>query len=551
MATKKQIGEILVRRNAISAADLERALTRPKSAGRLASRLAAEGLINERDALKALSEQHGLPGIDLEQVCIKLEGLELVPKEIAVEQLILPILVRPDRLFVAMANPDEQRLVDELEFVTGKKVFPYVALAGPLATVIAKCFELKASGEEYFVGEMCPPEMLTKIGLEPAGRVSIPPPLATSPPPAEAARQAGRRTADATAFYDDEAPPEEFDPSSERPGDLHAVRRDVGRSFTPLPRANASAPSVPTPLSPEAVVLDDAGMGLLDQDIGDEGFGDLSPELSVVADFSGAPRGNPDRRKTVLVVDDEREIRDLVRKLLESRGYHVIEADRGGAALRMVKEQCPDLLVLDAMLPEVHGFDIARQINGSERYGHVPIIMISAIYRGWRFAEDLRESCGVEHYIEKPFSMRELLDAVESALAPKPRPSESAADGDSLSKEAEQALGAGVAAYRSGRLDDAIAHLQRGVQIDPLAFRLHFHLGLLYGKNKQVYDAIAELESAARINGRHFQTVKNLAILYQKAGFRNKAAEMWERGLTLAPDDSTRQSVKQHLLGLL
>jgi Tfp pilus assembly protein PilF len=66
-----------------------------------------------------------------------------------------------------------------------------------------------------------------------------------------------------------------------------------------------------------------------------------------------------------------------------------------------------------------------------------------------------------------------------------------------------------------------------------------------------VYEAISELETAVEINAQHFPAAKNLAILYQKAGFRNKAAEMWERALKLAQDEPTRQSIRQHLLSLL
>jgi DNA-binding response OmpR family regulator len=212
-----------------------------------------------------------------------------------------------------------------------------------------------------------------------------------------------------------------------------------------------------------------------------------------------------------------------------------------------VKEYAPDLIVLDAMLPEVHGFEIARRIKGSQRYGQIPIIMVSAVYRGWRYAEDLKQTVGVDAFIEKPFKIAEVLAAVEACLSPgkdqAPRPD--------VSGEAEEALNAGVAAYKAGRLDEAIGHLARGVQIDPLAYRLHFHLGLLYGKKGQVYDAISELETAVKINAQHFAAVKNLAILYQKAGFRNKAVETWERALSLASDEPTRLSIKEHLLNLL
>jgi len=214
----------------------------------------------------------------------------------------------------------------------------------------------------------------------------------------------------------------------------------------------------------------------------------------------------------------------------------------------MVKEHAPDLIVLDAMLPEVHGFDIARRIKGSKRYGHIPIIMVSAVYRGWRYAEDLKQSCGVDHFIEKPFKIADVLSAVESCLAAE-RPKTDAPE--VVSGEAEQALNEGVDAYKAGRLDEAIGHLKRGIGIDPLAYRLHFHLGLLYGRTGQVFEAISELETAVEINSRHFPAVKNLAILYQKAGFKNKAVEMWQRGLTVAPDEETKQSIKQHLLSLL
>jgi DNA-binding response OmpR family regulator len=306
-------------------------------------------------------------------------------------------------------------------------------------------------------------------------------------------------------------------------------------------------------LEEPGVIVDDA-VGLMSQadEVEDADFGALSRELSVVTQLPEhelvphAAAGT----KTVLVVDDEADIRKMLKRLLSTRGYRVLEADRGLLALRMVKEHAPDLIVLDAMLPEVHGFDIARRIKGSKRYGQIPIIMVSAVYRGWRYAEDLKQGCGVDHYIEKPFRIGDVMKAVESCL------DRDGADADSesaqeMSAEAEQALNAGVDAYKAGRLDEAVEHLQRGIGIDPLAYRLHFHLGLLYGKKGQVYEAISELETAVDINSRHFPAVKNLAILYQKAGFRNKAAEMWERALGLAPDETTRHSIKQHLLNLL
>src|SRR6187402_2861284 len=488
MSEKKQLGKILLRQRALSPEELDRALNENKG-GRLASRLAASGAITDVAALKALSEQHGIPGIDLSQLCLRLEHLELLPRAIAEKHLILPVLVRDDRLFIAMANPREKKVIDELEFVTGKKVYPYVALEGPLSAVIEEAYEKKARGEDFYIGPHCPPEVQRKAGLELAAQ-----------------------TAQA---------PYEFSEADARP------------------------------LETPGIVVDDEVQALSrDDDVEENDFGELSPELSVVTDMpehGSSPAASEPSGKTILVVDDEGEIRKLLVRLLTRAGHHVIEADRGLVALRLVKERQPDLIVLDAMLPEIHGFEIARRIKGSQRYGQIPIIMVSAVYRGWRYAEDLKQTCGVDYFIEKPFKIAEVIAAVEACLSPgQDRPAR-----PDVSGEAEEALNAGVAAYKAGRLDEAILHLARGVGIDPLAYRLHFHLGLLYGKKGQVYDAISELETAVKINSQHFAAVKNLAILYQKAGFRNKAVETWERALSLASDEPTRLSIKEHLLNLL
>jgi len=499
MSDKKQIGKILLRQRALTPEQLERALAEQKG-GRLASRLAADGTISDVAALKALSEQFGIPGIDLSQICLKLDDLELLPSEIAEKHLILPVLVRDDRLFIAMANPRERKVIDELEFVTGKKVYPYVALDSALAHVIAEAYGRKARGDLYYVGPNCPADVLTKLNLDSDGS-----PLSSSEPSG--------------------------------PLDFGGLQQQ------------------PRPTDAPGLVVDDAASEISRaEDIEESDFGDTSRELSVVAELPG--EGSPasvvaapvdSNAKTILIVDDEAEIRKMLSRLLSSKGHRVLEAERGHQALRMVKEHAPDLIVLDAMLPEVHGFEIARRIKGSRRYGHIPIIMVSAVYRGWRYAEDLKQSCGVDHFIEKPFRIADVVQIVEECLSPgtgKPeRPD--------VSGEAEEALNAGVAAYKAGRLDEAISHLSRGIDIDPLAYRLHFHLGLLYGKKGQVYDAISELETAVKINSQQFAAVKNLAILYQKAGFRNKAVETWERALTLAADDPTRASIKEHLLNLL
>lgn len=468
-----------------------------KALGRVALRRAGDDdPAADAEALKQLSEQHGVPAIDLSQVCIRLSDLEILPREIAERRLILPALVRDDRVFVAMLNPGDKKVLDEMEFVTGKRIFPYVALPHVLERVIHAAYDARTRGESFYVGPNCPTEIQRKMG----------------------------------ALSDEQA---EEESSPYAPTAARLAREE-----------------------PEADELSYNEVGKVDRELSVTGIEvpPPSPSTPPLA-MSG---------KTILVVDDEADIRKILTRVLGGKGYRMVEADRGLEALRIVKAHMPDLIVLDAMLPEVNGFEIARRIRGSQKYGHIPIIMVSAVYKGDKYAKDAKESYGVDAYLEKPFRIADVTQAVEAAFArvasetaqaaPEPQrmPSERPPrrDPDALSSEAEQCLEKGVAAWQSGDLDGAIRHLKAGLDIDPLAFRLHFHLGLLYGKKGLTYDAISELESAVAQNDRHYPTLKNLAVLYQRAGFKKKALATWQKAILVAPDETTKQTIQTHIATL-
>ncbi|MBW2528234.1 MAG: response regulator [Deltaproteobacteria bacterium] len=514
---KRPIGSILLKQRAVSAAELEEALA--KGGGSkvpLATRLTQDGIIEETEALKALSEQSGVPGIDLNQVCIRLKDLELLPRETAESEMVLPVLLKGDRLFVAMAEPDDARAVTELEFATGKKLFPYIALRGTLTRVIGEAYDRLAAGERYYAGPACPPETLRKAGITVDGSPKPPnPPGKSLPKPRPR-------------------------PPGPPPPKAAGAEED---SLRPAP-SGAGADSA------SAVVLDDAmsqSMSTVpDVDEG-AGFAEVDLDSGPAPAKRPRPAGASDG-PTVLVVDDEADVRHLLVRVFTERGYHVLEAEDGEIALQAVRSDVPDVLVLDAMLPKVHGFEIARRIKGSDRYGHIPIVMVSAVYRGWRFAEDVKTNYGVEAYLEKPFKVGDVVAAVQSALE---APQGTRQDAESTSEEAERCLALGLAAYKAGDVDGAIEHLRAGTQADPLAYQLRFHLGLLYGKAGQLYDAIQELETVASLRSGFFPALKNLAVLYQNAGFRNKSLEMWERCIAAAPDEETRQSIKRHLMAVL
>jgi DNA-binding response OmpR family regulator len=261
-----------------------------------------------------------------------------------------------------------------------------------------------------------------------------------------------------------------------------------------------------------------------------------------------SPATFPRQRPRVLVIDDEPAIRNIVRQALAARGYEVIEAPTGIDGLKLVKEKEPDLIVLDALLPDVHGFDIAKRLKASKRYAHIPIVMMTAVYKGWRMAADLRESYGIADLVEKPFDLHVLVRALEDAIVGRKgeRP-----DQRQLSAEAQRLFAEGSAAYKRGDGDGAITALSAAVAIDPLSATLRHQLGLVYAQKGHDFAAIQELEMAVDLEPQRYTVLRNLAVLYQRKGFRRKACEMWERALALAPDDATRQEIKTVLVGLL
>jgi DNA-binding response OmpR family regulator len=217
-------------------------------------------------------------------------------------------------------------------------------------------------------------------------------------------------------------------------------------------------------------------------------------------------------------------------------------------ALRLIKDKEPDAIVLDAMLPDVHGFDICKRLRESRRYHHVPVVMVTAVYKGWRMAADMRETYGVHAYIEKPFDLRDIVRAVDDALAgraftARPATEEFSPDAKRLYAEASEA-------YRKGDLDVAISGMASAVALDPLSSSLRHQLGLLYAQRGHDFAAIQELEMAIDLEPSRFQSLRNLAILFQRRGLRRKACEMWERALSTAPDDAARQEIRDILLQL-
>jgi DNA-binding response OmpR family regulator len=471
---KRQLGRIMLQRKALGdEAHLSVAQERPTRPASLE--------VDLRILLMTITDEGDIRRVDLRRVAIDLSVLSYVPAERARDRQLLPLVSDEERLLVAVADPADRALLDEIAYETGRTVLACIPSDGELRDTIEVAYAAYAAGAATFRGALL--RSLPDSDDESS--------VHGNPTPIVAASEAGESLL---------APPYE--------GEL-----------VDQPWAHS------TPANTSFLELDGSG----------------SPSIAERAQA----------RRKVLVVDENDDIRRLLVKVFRERDFEVVESARGLDALEKVRAIEPDVLILDAMLSEVHGFDLCRRIKGSRRYGHIPVVMLSAVYRGWRFAEDLHRSYGVDAFLEKPFRIGEVIAAVDRAIEGRSRsepPSDGEAEAEGL---AADHLKAGIEAYNRGDLEAAIEELKKGVAVDPLAFRLHYHLGLLYGKQENLFDAIQALETAADLKPRDFSTLKNLAVLYQRAGFRLKAAEMWERALGSAPDDETRVNIRNHLVSLL
>jgi DNA-binding response OmpR family regulator len=142
---------------------------------------------------------------------------------------------------------------------------------------------------------------------------------------------------------------------------------------------------------------------------------------------------------TVLVVEDESVVREVVVKYLRREGFRTLEAGDGDAACELVERERPDLVVLDLMLPRRDGLDVCRWIR---RRSEVPVIMLTA--RGEEADRIVGLELGADDYVTKPFSPRELAARVKTVLrrarAPELRDSRLAFDGLELDASTREVL---------------------------------------------------------------------------------------------------------------
>lgn len=116
--------------------------------------------------------------------------------------------------------------------------------------------------------------------------------------------------------------------------------------------------------------------------------------------------------KKIVYIEDEQEMIDLVSLILNRKGYEIIGANGGREGLEIVKNELPDLILLDLMMPDLDGWDVYQQLKAEEDTSNIPVIVITAK------AQNIDKVLGlhiakVDDYISKPFSPQDLVKSIE------------------------------------------------------------------------------------------------------------------------------------------
>lgn len=434
-------------------------------------------LVPERALARLLAGLHGCPGVDLSLSVVRVANLEIIPEEVVRKQLVLPVLDSGFEIVLAMADPTDDSISDELRFLSDRKVLRHVAVREALRAAIEGTFKARLADERFWRGRAAwklDPPAEGRAEVVPPAQVKVPSPKAPAPAPAQ----------------DDAAWLDGF----------------LGASVSPAPRR---APPPPPP--------------------------------------PGAT-GTSFRDKTVLVVDDDSQIRALAIKLLEPFECSVLQAGDGKEALALIRARKPDVVLLDVMLPGMHGFEICRAIKGDAELRHAGVVMMSGIYTGWKAGTDPRQAYGADEFFEKPFSIPEVAAAVQRLLArsaapaaPPPRPARE----DTLATCRDA-----LARAQAGRHADAIALLLDAGRQDPFAAEPFYFLGLVQHEAGEPYHAVAALERAAELRPDLERALSLLAELYWALGFRKEAVAALRRARDASADPARTRVLDERLASI-
>jgi response regulator of citrate/malate metabolism len=337
----KRIGDLLVDAGVITPAQLTDALARQAVEGeaRIASEILGLGLAHEPQIAEAMAKAAGSPTLVFSESTIDLRPLAQLPRQIAEQHTILLVAADDETVTVAASDVDSRPIFEQVGFATGKRVVAVLAIDQLLHAAIPDCYTMAEQGQTLLKG--------TRSQHEQPHIVLARDSVAEDDAEAMAFVKSLSGFEERSGEYMVKAPEPISPPPSTTPLDQIARATPPASSGTSLAQIELKRMPVPVVPAPASTPLGAASGG------------------------SG--------KQVVLVVEDDDAIRKLVSRSLSHDGFEVIEAPTGDLAVEALRTTKPSLVVLDAMLPGMHGFEICARMKGAEMYADLPVVMVSAV----------------------------------------------------------------------------------------------------------------------------------------------------------------------------
>jgi CheY-like chemotaxis protein len=480
----------LVRSGVLAPAAAARALAAAHD-GDVGSAALRLGLATEAALARALADVHGCPAVDFSKSVVPCANLDAVAAPFCRQRRVLPVSVTRTELVLAMADPDDYALADEVRFVSGRNVLRYAAVPAAIERTLDGLAREAARGAPTWRGPQAP---------------ALP------------------------------------DPAAAWVGIVHGARReeegiDLPEITSTMELVGLADPLEDTPFSAPSPAR---------RERPPEHAVPAAPRAAQGANETTARLEGVGAGKLVLVADGSAEARAAAAALLGGLGCTVLQAANGRAALDVIREARPDLVLVEAMLPMIPGFEVCRAVKGDPVLRPTAVVLTSGVHRG-TVAADAKVAFGADAFLEKPWRDEEVLRAAKLLLlGPAGDPAEQAARA-----AARAAWGEGARLLQAGRLDEATARLREAASKDDLSAEAHYYLGVALARQGILFEAAAAFSRAAELRPDVDVAHQVLARTYEALGFQKSAREAWARAIEACKDEKRRGEMQVRLMQLL
>ncbi len=512
----RALGDLLVDAGCVPRTIIDGVLARSPFSGEERVRAELTALTAEHEAAlcEAIAEKLQAPVLVLSSSTLDLVALRMVPAAFVREHRVLPVLADGATLTVAATRAELPGLIEHLEAATAHRVIVVAAIEPLLVAAIDAAFVALSAGALALPGVRSP-SAAPSLHLARA-------PIRLKMPRADSVARALGAVLDEALGRGRTVPTQLNPPSSSSSSSpsSHASPASPASQLGAL-RLKQVAVSRPSPSGPGPTTT-------------------TQPNSPSPAEGVDAVRVQP----LCMVVEDDDGIRGLIARVLRHDGCEVDEAADGRVAAQALRRRRPDLIVLDAMLPHVHGFELCAAIKRSPSWCSVPVIMISAVFKGLESARDIQEVHGADAFLEKPFEITRLRH-VAADLLKRPRPS-STVTRDQLAQGERSRLLLDHHLAR-GEVDDARRVIAEWLSADPFCPRAWLEHGNFAVQAGDEVAALRAFELASTYDGTLFVAHASLAMMYERLGFARRARVTWEKAAATAPEPSIAARIRHQL----